>query len=188
MEDEFLSEEELGRFKTHGTDVRVSKWAIIKHPECIELGNHVAIDPFVYINTSMKIGNYVHIAPFSGIFGGKEAFCEFKDYSGVSQDVKIVCGTDDYKGESLSNPTVPAKYKKVTHGTVVLERYVLVGTNVTILPNVIIGEGCSVGACALITKSLDPWGIYIGIPAKRYAERKKDIILAYAKEIEDLGI
>jgi hypothetical protein len=43
-----------------------------------------------------------------------------------------------------------------------------------------------VGAKSLVTKSLDEWGIYSGIPTKRIKERSRDL-LAFEKEfIEEL--
>ena len=44
---------------------------------------------------------------------------------------------------------------------------VFIGYNVTILPNVKIGPNCIIGACATVTKDLEPNGVYAGIPAKR---------------------
>lgn len=41
-----------------------------------------------------------------------------------------------------------------------------IGGNVTILPNVTIGRGCTVGAGAVVTKSLPPYSVALGAPAK----------------------
>jgi acetyltransferase-like isoleucine patch superfamily enzyme len=45
-----------------------------------------------------------------------------------------------------------------------------------VFPGVDIAEGCSIGAMALVNKSTQPWGIYVGNPAKRIKERKKDML------------
>jgi galactoside O-acetyltransferase len=42
-----------------------------------------------------------------------------------------------------------------------------------ILPGVTIGEGASVGALTLVNRSLDPFTIYAGIPARRLRDRSK---------------
>ena len=47
-------------YKKQGIDLYVADTAIIKHPNEILLGNHVAIDHFVYISTRANIGDYVH--------------------------------------------------------------------------------------------------------------------------------
>jgi len=53
---------------------------------------------------------------------------------------------------------------------------VILGANAIVLPRVEIGEGTAVGAGALIRRSLDPWGIYAGAPAKFLRNRRQDII------------
>lgn len=42
-----------------------------------------------------------------------------------------------------------------------------IGCNVTILPGVHISEGCVIGAGAVVVKSTEPNGVYVGVPAKR---------------------
>lgn len=44
---------------------------------------------------------------------------------------------------------------------------VFIGYNVTILPNVRIGENCIIGASSTVTKDLESNGVYVGTPAKR---------------------
>lgn len=41
-----------------------------------------------------------------------------------------------------------------------------IGGGVTILPNVTIGKGSTVGAGAVVTKSLPPYSVALGAPAK----------------------
>jgi acetyltransferase-like isoleucine patch superfamily enzyme len=38
------------------------------------------------------------------------------------------------------------------------------------------GEGSSVGAGSMVTKSTDPWTVYIGQPAKRLKPRAKTML------------
>ena len=58
---------------------------------------------------------------------------------------------------------------------------VYIGYNVIIMPNVRIGENVIVGAGALVSKDLEPNGVYVGIPAKKicsfddYANRHREI-------------
>lgn len=99
-----------------------------------------------------------------------------KDFSGLSQGVRIYSGTDDYTGKSLTNPTVPNKYLKIKIAPVLLGKHVIVGSSSVILPGVTIGDGSSVGALSLVTKSLDEWGVYFGAPAKKLKVRSKDML------------
>ena len=52
----------------------------------------------------------------------------------------------------------------------------IIGTQSVILPDVTIGEGSSVGAMSLVNRSLEPWGVYFGVPARRLKERSKDLL------------
>ena len=84
--------------------------------------------------------------------------------------------SDDYSGESLTNPMIPTKYKNLNTGKVVLRKHVIVGSASVILPGVEIKEGTSVLALSLVNKSLDEWSIYVGIPAKKINNRSKRIL------------
>jgi galactoside O-acetyltransferase len=172
-------------FKSVGIDVRVSKTAKIKNPNEVSIGNHVAIDDFVVITTKACIGNYIHIATGVIIFGGKLSLLVMEDFTFISANSTLVLGSDDYVGEGLIGPTVPMKYRKVTYGTTTFKKYSGLGANTTVMPNVTIGEGSVTGASALLTKNIEDWGIYIGVPAKRVRDRMRTFILQYAKEIEE---
>ena len=60
-------------------------------------------------------------------------------------------------------------------GKVKIGKFAIVGTNTTILPDVIIGEGVAVAANSLITKDLEPWSIYVG--NRKVGERNKEEVL-----------
>ena len=166
-----------------GVDVRISPHAVIGHPELVTLGDHVAIDAFVVITTALEIGSYVHIASHCSVTGGVRSKLVMKDFSGFASACRIACGSDDYRGEGLINPTVPAQYRRVTHTTVTMERYATLGTNVVVHPGVTIGEGAVVWSCSLVTRDLESWGIYIGIPARRVGTRERERIVEYAEQI-----
>jgi acetyltransferase-like isoleucine patch superfamily enzyme len=52
-----------------------------------------------------------------------------------------------------------------------------IGTNATILPGVKLGEGCVVGASAVVTKSFPPYSVIVGNPAKKVKERNKKSLI-----------
>jgi hypothetical protein len=43
--------------------------------------------------------------------------------------------------------------------------------------------GTLVGANSFVNKDTEPWTVYVGSPAKPLKERRRDVILAYAKEL-----
>jgi len=175
--------EHLG-LKKYGEDVRISKLAVITHPELLSIGSHVAIDPFVYISPKMEMGNYIHIAPFVGIGGTRESSCVLRDFTSVSQGCKLICGTDRFLGEGLLGPVIPEKFRSVIHGKIIMERFSALAANVTVMPNILVGEGSVVGACSLVTENVKSWSVYHGVPAKFVKKREKDKMIRFAEELE----
>ncbi len=165
-------------FKSVGKNVRIAKNCTVIGLENIELGNNVRIDGYCTIAAagagSLSIGSYVHIGAYCFLAAGAGIVME--DFSGLSQGVRIYSKTDDYTGEHLSNPTVPAKYTGVTGGTVTLRRHALIGSGCILLPKVEIGIGSAVGAMSLVTKSLKEWGFYFGVPAKFLKARSQKLL------------
>ncbi len=143
--------------------------------ENIEFGKYIIIDDFVLIYAKEKIciGNYVHIASFTSISGGGEFVME--DFSGLSSGCRIITGSDDFKGEGFGNPTIASEFRNVQIGKIHIGKYAIVGTNSIILPNVTIGEGATVSAGSVVTKDLEPWGIYVG--NKRIGYRDKEAVM-----------
>lgn len=187
----FYSQDELSQlgFKNIGTNVKISRKTSIYGAENISIGSNVRIDDYCCLvagKEGINIGSYVHIAFFCILMGS--AGIEMHDFSGLSSRVSIYSATDDYSGKSLTNPTVPEKYKFIFSGKVVLCKHVIIGTNTTILPNVVIGLGSSVGANSLVTKSLENWGVYVGTPAKKIKDRSQDLLNLENELYSDLNV
>ncbi len=174
----FYSKDELKGLglKFFGDNVLISRNAIIYNPEELIVGNNIRIDDYSTISGKIFLGDYIHIAQLCGLYGG-DAGIQMMDYSGLSSRVVIYATSNDYSGYSMTNPMVPAKYKTMDKNSpVILQKHVVIGCGSVILPGVEIGEGCSIGAMSLCNKSMDPWGIYAGIPAKRIKERSKKLL------------
>lgn len=156
-------------------NVRIYKLARLIGRKNIEFGENIIIDDFVFIyaKKKIKIGNYVHIGCFSSIVGGDEVILD--DFSGLSMGCRIFTGSEDFLGVGFGNPTVPSCYRNLNCGPVRIGRFALLGANTVVLPNVIIGEGVTVGANSVVTRDLDPWGVYVG--NKRIRQRDKEGVL-----------
>ena len=176
----YYSEDDLKNagFKSLGKNVRIAINNTIIGLENITIGDNVRIDGYCSIIAAkdgwLNIGSYIHIGGWCFLSAGDGIRME--DFSGLSQGVKIYSRTDDYSGKHLTNPTIPEKFTKVTQGTVVLGRHVIIGAGSVILPKVTIGDGSSVGALSLVTKDLGDWGIYAGCPAKLLKARSKRLL------------
>ncbi len=60
-------------------------------------------------------------------------------------------------------------------GKVIIEDRVWLGSRVTVLPKKILKEGSIAASGAVVTKDLEPFTIYGGIPAKKIGERNKNL-------------
>jgi galactoside O-acetyltransferase len=187
-ENSFYSRTELLAigFKSLGDDVLLSRKASIYGASGMEIGSNTRIDDFCFLSGKIKIGNYVHIAVGSILYGSTEGI-EMQDFSGLSPRVTIHADSDDYSGESLTNPMTPAEFKTIIRKPVIIKKHSIIGSGCVILPGVIVEEGCSVGAMSLVVKSTKPWTINAGIPCKEIKPRSRKLLefeqemLKYAK-------
>lgn len=178
----FLSKEALNLigFKSLGKDVLISDKAVIYNPEKISIGHFSRIDDFCVISGKVSIGRNVHIAVFCNVAGGTEGI-RLDDFSGLAYGVNLFTQSDDYSGVTLTNPTVPDEYKTEIKKPITVGKHSIIGTNSIVFPGVDLAEGTSIGAQSIMTKSSQPWTIYIGSPAKKIKERKKDLLILEAE-------
>ena len=164
-------------FAAVGENVQISDRASFYGVQNIVIGNNVRIDDFCVLAAGIDgiwIGNYVHIATGSSLIGsGKITIC---DFSGLSSRVSVYSSSDDYSGAVMTNPTVPVKYTGVAHADVFLGKHVIVGSGSVILPGVTLEDGVAIGALSLVNKNCKAFGIYVGNPACRIKERKRDLL------------
>ena len=180
----FMGENVKGLLKKCGKDVTIHPLAKIVHPGKIEIGDYCIIDDFTFINggDGVKLGKFVHIATFSSIIGG--GTLEMEDFSGLSASCRIITGSDDFSGQSLTNPTVPMEFKpELYKGHIKIGKHAVLGTNTIVHPNVTIGEGAATGSNTVVLKDLEPWTIYVGNPARKIKDRKKDLLKLKSKLI-----
>lgn len=181
----YYSEEELKGLglKKCGANVKLSRHAVIYKPEELEIGSNVRIDDFTTISGKVTLGSYIHIAQTCGLYGA-DAGIVMENFTTISSHSLVYAVSNDYSGFSLACPMVPEQYRPADiTAPVRLKKYALVGCMSVILPGVTIGEGCSIGAMSLCNKDLEPWGMYVGIPARRIKDRSKQL-LALARQFE----
>jgi acetyltransferase-like isoleucine patch superfamily enzyme len=173
---------ELG-FKSIGKNVKISDKASIYNHEQIEIGDNSRIDDFCVISGKIKIGRNVHITPTCFVAGGIKGII-FEDFTTLAYGVKVFTQSDDYSGETMMNSTVPKEYKNEYMKEIIIKKQSIIGAGSIIMPGVILEEGTTVGAMSLVLNSTLPWGIYVGIPAKRLKNRKKDLLELEKKYLE----
>jgi len=181
----YYKDEELNQlgFKYIGKNVKISDKASIYNHEQIEIGDNSRIDDFCVISGKIRIGRNVHITPTCLIAGGIKGII-FEDFTTLAYGVKVFTQSDDYSGETMMNSTVPKEYKNEFMKEIIIKKQSIIGAGSIIMPGVVIDEGTTVGAMSLVLKSTQPWGIYIGVPAKRLKDRKKDLLDLEKKYLE----
>lgn len=177
--------EQLG-FKKLGHNVLISDKASIYNAEKIEIGNNSRIDDFCVLSGNIKIGNNIHIAALCLIAGGEKGII-IEDFAGIAYNSQVFSQSDDYSGETLTNPTIPQKFKKEIKQSVHIKKHVIIGASSVIFPGVTIETGCSIGAMSLVRKSTKPWGIYTGNPIKRLKHRKQDLLLLEKQYLSEMN-
>jgi acetyltransferase-like isoleucine patch superfamily enzyme len=173
----WLNEEQLQElsFRKLGKNVKISDKASLYDTHLMEIGDNSRIDDFCVISGRVVLGRNVHIAVFCNVAGGSEGVT-LEDFSGLAYGCHVFSQSDDYSGASLTNPTIPTEFKKEKKEKVQIGKHCIVGTNSIILPGVAMGEGSSLGAMSMLTKSCEPWSIYFGIPAKKLKNRKQTLL------------
>ena len=172
----FYSIEELKNLglKSFGTDIYISRFARIYNPGDLVIGNHVRIDDFCILSGKLTLGSHIHISAYCALYG--KYGIVMKDFSGLSPRCTLFTASDDFSGDFLMSPMTNPIHNHIISGEIFLDKYSQIGANSTILPNVIINEGAAAGAMSLITKDLDAWSVYAGIPVKKIKSRNKGLL------------
>ncbi|OGS22594.1 MAG: hypothetical protein A2252_03175 [Elusimicrobia bacterium RIFOXYA2_FULL_39_19] len=163
-------------------------------PVNIELGNKIVIEKNVSFESGkkgkgIKIGNNTWIRQgcifFTGdfetskIFIGNDVYinnhCCFYGCGEITigNNVLIAPGVivtsyqHNYENKNKLIIEQNAKMEKV-----IIEDDVWIGSNAVVCPGVTIGKGSVIGAGAVIVKSIPPYSIAVGVPAKVIKERK----------------
>lgn len=134
-----------------GGEVRLGKGVHIYRGTIIEIGR----------GGSVIIGDHTHI----------QSHCNIKGFLGntiIGKSVQIAphCGFSPYEHGFDDADAHIRDQDIVSSGDIVLEDDVWLGLNVQVLDGVTIGKGTIVGAGAVVTKSLPPNTVAVGVPAR----------------------
>lgn len=118
-----------------------------------------------------------------GVVMGENTFANFGmriAINEVSEEPKIIIGNNvsiapnvTFIAESCANNgqeinTIDYVINKLTsNGKIIVEDEVWIGASVTILHNVKIGRCSVIGSGSVVTKDVEPYSIYAGVPARK---------------------
>jgi acetyltransferase-like isoleucine patch superfamily enzyme len=183
----YLTQDELLAigFKKLGDNVRISDKASIYDAQNIEIGSNSRIDDFCVVSGKVVIGRNVHITPQCLVAGGVLGV-EIGDFVALAYQTKVFSQSDDYSGLTMTNSTVPKCYKNEIIDRVAIGRHSIIGAGSTIMPGVVVADGCAIGAHSLVMSSTEPWSIYAGSPAKKINTRSKSLLVLENKYLRDI--
>jgi galactoside O-acetyltransferase len=185
----FLSQETLSTlgFASLGDDVLVHSSVVIVDCAKISLGSRVRIDPFTVISTrgGVTFGDNVHIGSHAVIAG--HAAVQFGSFVNISHHVGIYTSNEDLSGRSLSHPTVSEACVTARTASVVFERHSGVGAGSVVLPGARFGEGSILGALSRTSRPLKPWTTYVGVPARKLRDRRRDVLTHELQYLAAIG-
>lgn len=83
----------------------------------------------------------------------------------IAQDVQIWTLQHDYNSSTYA----------AIGNSVFIDDYAWIGSRVIILPGVRVGKGAVIAAGAVVTRNVLPYTVVAGIPAKKIAERQRNL-------------
>lgn len=169
---ELMGENVKDKLRSYGDNVKIYPMAKIAFPQVVDLGSNCKIRDFVFIfaGEGVKIGEYTDVQPHTTIWGG--GLTIIGDRVSTGPGTVFLSATYSHAPGLRMVDGMEAGQSKVTGGRLEIGNDVYIGARCTIMP-VKVGEGCVIGAGSFVNKDCEPWGIYVGSPAKRIGERER---------------
>lgn len=169
---EFMGDNLRKKLKFCGEGVKIYPLAKMIRAENAELDNNCQIFDNVFIDAGkrLRIGKYTTLTWGVLIEGGAETYLGDRVFLGPS--AKLLTSTYKIQG-FYTVEHLPEGCQETEYGDITIKNDAYLGANCTVMPGITIGEGAVVGSNSLVTKDLEPWGIYVGTPCKKIGVREK---------------
>lgn len=169
---ELMGENVRDKLKSCGEGVKIYPMAKIAFPHVVELGNHCKIRDFAFIfaGEGLKIGEYTDVQPHTIIWGG--GLTIIGDRVSTGPGTVFLSATYSHAAGLKMVDGLEKGATKTLGGKLVVGNDVYIGARSVIMP-VTIGDGAVIGAGSFVNKDVEPWGIYVGSPAKKIGERPR---------------
>lgn len=100
------------------------------------------------------------------IAGGNEPTVHIGRNVSIGPGVTFITKAAANNGQEIH--TLPYVREHLTvEGDIVVEDEAWLGANITVLPGVHIGRCAVIGAGSVVTKDVEPYSVYVGVPARR---------------------
>lgn len=131
------------RLKYVGKNINIEKGAIYSTE--VSLGNDSGIGINCLITGEVEIGNNVMMGP------------------------EVIVFTTNHRHDRVDIPMIEQGFEAMR--PVVIGNDVWIGQRVIILPGVTIGDGCIIGAGAVVSKDVDSYSVFVGNPGRVVKKR-----------------
>lgn len=143
---------------------KIPFWKRIRHKTWLSFINfpHNSIRCFSLRKCGYNIGKNVYIGHdliVATTLGSKECKLTLEDRVSIAPRVTLLLSSDANWSE-LNHIYPPIR------GQITIKHDCWLGANVTVLPNITIGEYSIIGAGAVITKNVPPYSVVAGVPGK----------------------
>jgi len=123
--------------------------------------------PLVFHNSESEHGRYYeNLAVGDDCYFGRELFLDLQDKITIEDQVTISHRVMILTHTDAGTSPLKDKFIPTAQAPVVIRRGAYIGANVTILQGVEIGEESIVGAGAVVTRSVAPATVVVGVPAR----------------------
>ncbi len=137
-----------------GTSITIGERCIVGHGSLL-----------IALNGKMEIGNDVSINPYCVIY----SIGNLK----IGDNCRIATGTIIVPANHIyTDPDQPIRCQGTSKLGITIEEDVWIGASVKILDGVTIGKGSVIGAGSVVTKSIPPYSVAVGSPARVVKSRK----------------
>jgi acetyltransferase-like isoleucine patch superfamily enzyme len=148
MPDTYIHERALCESEHVGSGTRV--WAFAHVLPGARIGEDCNICDGVFIEDDVVVGDRVTVK------------CGVQLWNGVTIEDDAFIGPN----ATFTNDPFPRSRHWVDHAATIVRAGASIGANATILPGIEIGRGAMVGAGAVVTRSVPPYAIVVGNPAR----------------------
>jgi UDP-2-acetamido-3-amino-2,3-dideoxy-glucuronate N-acetyltransferase len=155
---------------------QISEPRYFAHPTAVidgdaEVGDETKIWHFSHIMKGAKIGSKCNIGQNVVVSPGVVLGKNVKVQNNVSIYTGVICEDDVFLGPSMvfTNIVNPrsAVVRRDLYTQTIVRKGATIGANATILTDIELGESCFVGAGAVVTKSVKPFALVVGNPARQ---------------------
>jgi acetyltransferase-like isoleucine patch superfamily enzyme len=152
-----------------GKDSSLHWLARFNKPSGIEIGNNTIIGNDAFLDgrseRSWKSGQNRLTAYFADFLNPKDRPLKIGNNVSIAGEVRIYTMEHDIDDPDFKEKAAP----------VIIDDNAVIGTRVTILPGVHIGEGAVIATGAVVTKDVTPYTLVGGVPAQFIRTRSKNL-------------